>query len=110
VSVSCVNIMFYCLCYLFSFNCLRPNKFMMKNRVMDSNELMIMSSWTNRLKAYDIIYIYYIYYFTAFIFSHFSYCHLNFNSYFWRYGPLVSSPKYEFSIYIRSFLFLSFKF
>jgi hypothetical protein len=65
VSVSCVNVMIYCLYYLFSFNWLRPNKLMMKNRVMDTNELMIMSSWTNRLKGYDLIYIYYIYYFTS---------------------------------------------
>jgi hypothetical protein len=83
---------------------------MMKNRVIDTNELIIMSLWTNRLKAYDIIYIYYIYYFIAFTFSHFSYYHLNFNSYFLWYGSLVSSSKYEFSIYIQSFLLLSFKF
>jgi hypothetical protein len=82
----------------------------MENRVMDSNELMIMSSWTNRLNAYDIIYIYYIYYFTTFTFSHFFYCYLHFNSYFLWYGPSISYPKFEFSIYIQSCLLLSFKF
>jgi hypothetical protein len=38
VSVSCVNIMIYYLYYLFSFNCLRLNKLMMKNIVIDTNE------------------------------------------------------------------------
>jgi hypothetical protein len=39
ISVSCVIIMIYCLYYLFSSNCLRPNKLMMSNKVI--NELMI---------------------------------------------------------------------
>jgi hypothetical protein len=47
---------------------------------------------------------------SVFTFSHLFYRHLNFNSYFWRYGLLVSTPKYEFSIYIQSFTLLSFKF
>ena len=38
---------------------------------------------------------------SIFIFSHFFYYHLNFNSYFLGYRPSVSSPKYEsFFIYI----------
>jgi hypothetical protein len=46
---------------------------------------------------------------SVFIFNYLFYCHLNFNSYFWRYGLLVSTLKYEFSIYIQPFLLFSFK-